>query len=102
MQITEDLLWHTYIREEGPPLVLQLLEALSLLFFKPGYTVDLHHQRTHKIRKSLTGKSGSEVGINEMLIWKGGIRMEKVDKRQQLSFDENRCNLVRLMIALLG
>lgn len=50
-------MWNTFLRENGPPLILQLLESLSVLFFKPGYTIDRLHKDTHRIRKSLTGRS---------------------------------------------
>ena len=54
--MTDELLWGIILRENGHPLILELLESLSVLFFKPGYTVDNSHRGTHKIRKSLTGR----------------------------------------------
>ncbi len=92
----KELLMRTMWREQalfGNQInALNMMEAISLLFFKPGYTV-------------LEVAEGMELqyyGIDEQLVWKSGISIPEAPNHHNQSFNANRIDLMRLLIVVLS
>lgn len=52
----EELLWKTRSKEEGPPLIVKLVECVTVLMFKPGFAVDVDPTSNFNKCRSMTGK----------------------------------------------
>ena len=68
------------------------MESISLLLFKPGFTI---LPLTENYQPSTTG-------IDDQLVWKSGISIMDAANHYETQFDANRISLVRLMIVLLS
>jgi hypothetical protein len=67
------------------------MEAISLLLFKPGFTV-----------QSLGGAQPNLFAIDENLVWRSGVTVLEASNHASREFDQNRSSLLRLMIVMLS
>lgn len=84
--------WHEQAFFNNQINALKLMESISLLLFKPGFTVA---PLDDDYQPSLTG-------IDEQLVWKSGISIMDAKNHYETKYDCNRIALVRLMIVLLS
>ena len=85
-------MWHEQAFFNNQINALKLMESISLLLFKPGFTIlPLDNDYT----PSLTG-------IDDQLVWKSGISIMEAKNHYETQFDANRITLLRLMITLLS
>ena len=85
-------MWHEQAFFNNQINAIKLMEAISLLLFKPGFTVmplDDDYQP-------------SVSGIDDQLVWKSGISIMEARNHYTGQYDPNRIALVRLMIILLS
>ena len=86
------VMWHEQAFFNNQINALKLMESISLLLFKPGFTIlPLDNDYT----PSLTG-------IDDQLVWKSGISIMEAKNHYETQFDANRITLLRLMITLLS
>ena len=85
-------MWHEQSFFNNQINSLKLMEAISLLLFKPGYTIAPLEEDYQP----------SVSGIDDQLVWKSGISIMEARNHYETKYDSNRIALVRLMIALLS
>jgi hypothetical protein len=84
-------MWHEQPYFNNQVNALRLLEAISILLFKPGFTI-----------QSLNGVQPQMYAIDENLVWKSGITVLEAANHNRRDFDQNRIALLRLMIVMLS
>jgi hypothetical protein len=67
------------------------MEAISILLFKPGFTI-----------QSLNGATPQLYAIDENLVWKSGVTVLEATNHFKTEYDQNRICLLRLMICMLS
>mmetsp|Transcript_17022 Transcript_17022/g.26286 ORF Transcript_17022/g.26286 Transcript_17022/m.26286 type:complete len:222 (-) Transcript_17022:2372-3037(-) len=71
---------------------IQMMEAISLLLFKEGFT----------ILPLEDGVSPQLYGMDDNLIWRNGISVAAAANHNAFQFDKNRIDLLRLVITILS
>lgn len=71
---------------------IALMEAVSLLLFKEGFT----------IQPLPDGVAHQQFGIDENLVWKNGISVPVAANHHNTQFDKNRIDLLRLLVTVLS
>lgn len=71
---------------------INMMEAISLLLFKEGYT----------IMPLVDGITPKYFGIDENLVWRNGISVPAAVNHHNFSYDKNRIDLLRLVITVLS
>lgn len=69
-----------------------LMESISLLLFKEGFTV----------APLPNGTALKYFGIDENLVWKNGISVPACFNHANYQYDKNRISLLRLLVAILS
>ena len=85
-------MWHEQAFFNNQINAIKLMESISLLLFKPGFT----------IRALDDDYMPSVTGIDDHLVWKSGVSIMEAKNHYETKFDANRIALVRLMIVLLS
>lgn len=79
-----------------------MMESISLLLFKPGFTVlEVPDGLELQYYGNLDG-SDLSVGIEEQLVWKSGISIPEAPNHYNTSYNSNRIDLMRLLIIILS
>lgn len=85
-------MWHEQAFFNNQINSIKLMEAISLLLFKPGFTIQpLDDDYTPSV-----------TGIDDQLVWKSGVSIMEARNHYETQYDANRISLVRLMIVLLS
>ena len=69
-----------------------MMEAISLLLFKEGFT----------IMQLPDGTNPQHFGIDENLVWRNGISVPAALNHSNYQYDKNRIDLLRLVITILS
>lgn len=83
--IGKQLLWKSKSGENGPPLAIKLVENISVLMFKPGFTVDIDPGSNFNKRRSMTGRSQLIQGLTKDLSGKEESVSRKCPKSSSTS-----------------
>lgn len=86
------IMWREHPQFPGQTNALYLMEAISLLLFKPGFTIK---------------EVGSEVDLNyfaidENLVWKSGVSVQDCPNHYETAYYRNRIDLLRLLTVILS
>lgn len=84
-------MWHEQPFFNNQVNALRLMEAISILLFKPGFTI-----------QSLNGANPQLFAIDENLVWKSGITVLEAANHYKTEYDQNRISLLRLIICMLS
>lgn len=84
-------MWHEQPFFNNQVNALCLMEGISTLLFKPGFTI-----------APLNGAQPSLFAIDENLVWKSGITVLEATNHHKTEYNQNRVSLLRLMIVLLS
>ena len=71
---------------------LNMMEAISILLFKPGFSV----------QEVPDGLELQYYGIDEHLVWKSGISIPEAPNHSYNSYDSVRVDLMRLLLVILS
>ena len=85
-------MWHEQAFFNNQVNALLLMESISILLFKPGFTIAPLPQ----------GVASNPTIIDENLVWKSGISVMDAANHYETQYDGNRASLMRLMIVLLS
>lgn len=84
-------MWHEQPYFANQVNALRLMEAISILLFKPGFTI-----------APLNGVSPQMYAIDENLVWRSGITVLDATNHNVYEYDQNRIALLRLIIVMLS
>ena len=85
-------MWHEQAFFGNQINSIKLMESISMLLFKPGFTIaPLEEDYVPSVS-----------GIDDQLVWKSGISIMEARNHYETQYDPNRISLVRLMIILLS
>ena len=85
-------MWHEQSFFNNQINAIKLMESISMLLFKPGFTIAALEE----------DYVPSVSGIDDQLVWKSGISIMEARNHYETQYDANRISLVRLMIILLS
>ena len=85
-------MWHEQAFFNNQINSIKLMESISMLLFKPGFT----------IAPLEDDYEPSVSGIDDQLVWKSGISIMEARNHYHSQYDPNRISLIRLMIVLLS
>ena len=85
-------MWHEQSFFNNQINALLMMEAISILLFKPGFTIAPLPQ----------GVSTQPTVIDENSVWRSGISVMEAPNNYNTEYDGNRVALMRLLIVLLS